>query len=83
MALADAAPATAPVAVAATAWVPRLDGEAGGAGGGVERTTVGPAGEPWPADGCTGAELAMDDDGGVGGATGAEAAETVGRMSEA
>lgn len=50
VALADAAPATAPVAVAATAWVPRLDGEAGGAGGGVERTTVGPAGEPWPAD---------------------------------
>jgi len=32
VALADAAPATAPVAVAATAWVPRLDATEGCAG---------------------------------------------------
>ena len=84
VASAEAVPIAAPVAVAATACAPSVDGGCGGVGGVFWRTTAGWCGADWPADGVTGAEVGVPDGGSgvLGGAGGVIAVETGGRRSE-
>ncbi|MHA7650948.1 hypothetical protein ACX9NE_16110 [Mycobacterium sp. ML4] len=70
--------------MAATVWVPSVDGGGGAADGVVWRTTADWFATDWPADGVTGAELGAADAGNdvLGGACGVIVVETDGRRSE-